>query len=320
MTGGAMLGAMKMASAFSRKGHKPTDPIESSIAIKGNRMVRKSADTATVVDLDQKTMMTINYPKKTYSVMTFEQMRQMIDRQVAKGKSGESQKLSESLDVKVDDTGQKRTIAGTETHEMVMTVTMSGTDSASGQTAAMNVVSDMWLGADFQGANEVRDFNQRMGQSLGSIPAPGMGRPEISKAMAEVYKNNSKLNGVPVETLMKVRLAGQSAPGSSAPSTSASNSDSHSDPQPSQPTSLSGAMAGALGQRFGFGHKKKTDDSSNDASSSGAANSGSNSDSLIEMTSHASNFSTGSVDSSLFEVPAGFSQVDADISSGRRAQ
>ncbi len=311
ITGGAMLGVMKMAGAFARGGHKPTDPIQSSVAIKENRMVRKSADTATIIDLDKQTMLTIDYQKKSYSVMTFEQMRQMLERQTAKAKSEDGQKVNASVDVKLEETGQKRTIAGTETHEVVMTVTMSGTDSQSGQTGAMNVVSDMWLGSDFQGSDEIRNFNQRLGQELGSIPFGGANRPEISKAMAEMYKQGSKLGGVPLETVMKLGAAGQPANGSSSGSASATrpaaNADNHSDQQASQPTSLSGVMAGALGQHFGFGHKKKPDSASNEGNGSGAAPN-STSDALIEMTSHTSNFSTGSVDTALFEVPAGFSQ------------
>jgi hypothetical protein len=137
----------------------------------------------------------------------------------------------------------------------------------------------------------------------------------MAKAMAEIYKQGSKLNGVPLENVMKVGAVGQpgSGPAVSSPK-NASASDQHPADQQSQPSSLTGAMAGALGQHFGFGHKKKQDAAASDTSSSGAP-SGSGPDSLIEMTSHSSNFSTGPVDASLFEVPAGYSQVNENLES-----
>jgi hypothetical protein len=75
MTGGAMLGMVKFAGAFAPKGQKPTDLIPTTVSIKGNRMVRKSPQQATIIDLDSQTITTIRFAKKTYSTMTFAQLK-----------------------------------------------------------------------------------------------------------------------------------------------------------------------------------------------------------------------------------------------------
>src|ERR1700694_1434726 len=73
ITGGMMAGMMKFAGAFSKQAR---EPIQSTVAIKGNRMVQSSKDRATVTDLDNETITEINFPKKTYSVVTFAEMKQ----------------------------------------------------------------------------------------------------------------------------------------------------------------------------------------------------------------------------------------------------
>ena len=78
LTGGSLLGMMKMAGTFSSQARKLGDPVVSSVYIKNNRMARSSADTVEIIDLDKETITTVNYAKKTYSVMTFAQMKQMM--------------------------------------------------------------------------------------------------------------------------------------------------------------------------------------------------------------------------------------------------
>ena len=80
MTGGAMMGVMRIAGAFSKQ---VREPIVATVAVKGNRMVHGSKDRATVIDLDSETITTIDYQKKTYSVMTFAE----IDRAMADARS-----------------------------------------------------------------------------------------------------------------------------------------------------------------------------------------------------------------------------------------
>ena len=45
ITGGSILSMIKMAGAFSSQARKVTDPIVSSVYLKGNRMARVSADS-----------------------------------------------------------------------------------------------------------------------------------------------------------------------------------------------------------------------------------------------------------------------------------
>jgi hypothetical protein len=71
VTGGAVLQMARMVGAFSKGSRKLTEPIQTTVAIKENRMVRKTADEVTITDLDQQTITRIHPADKTYSVIYF---------------------------------------------------------------------------------------------------------------------------------------------------------------------------------------------------------------------------------------------------------
>jgi hypothetical protein len=320
MTGGAMLGMMKFAGAFAPKGQKPAEPILTTVSLKENRMVRKSAQEAFVIDLDKQTITRIHFAKKTYSSMTFAQMKEQMEKMSERMKSNaDAQKTNASVSVKVNDTGQSKAVSGNETHEMILTMTMASTDPSTGNSGEMNVSSDMWIAPGVPGYEEVRDFHKRMADAMGWVPGdnPMLNRPDLAKAMAEVYQQGSKLNGLPLETVIKMGIAGQPAPdsaGQAQPAAAASQPQQQQ--QTSQPNSPGSALSSALGSRFGLGRHKKQDNGNADssASSSGGASSGS----LIEMTTQVTSFNSNPVDPSIFDVPAGFKQVEEEAIPNQR--
>src|SRR6185369_15640176 len=80
ITGGALMSAMKVAGVFSKQARQANEPIQSTVAIKGDRMVHRSSLHTTIIDLAGQTITTIDPQKKTYSVMTFAEMKQMMQQ------------------------------------------------------------------------------------------------------------------------------------------------------------------------------------------------------------------------------------------------
>lgn len=314
ITGGALLQMMHFAGAFSKSGRKLTEPMQSTTSIKGNRLIRKGADQATIIDLDQQTITTIHNAEKTYSVMTFEQLKQQMAEASEKMHSRDGNQANLSFDVNVKDTGQTKTINGQNTHEMVMTLTAAGSDAKSGTRGGMNVVNDSWIAPGVAGYSEVRDFHKRMADALGWVPGenPLINRPDLAKGIAELYKQGAKLDGMPLLTLVKMGAAVEGSPDSSANQAEPAQENQHSE---APPTSIGGALGSALGSRFGR-HKKQNDAGAPDSSASGS-NSGQSSGSLLEMKTEVTGYNSNSVDASLFEVPAGFSKVTENLT-GRR--
>src|SRR5690242_7614224 len=79
LTGGSMLGMLKMMSRFSSSARQGLEPINSSVALKGNRMVTKTNTSTDIIDLDKETFTHIDHAKKEYSVATFQQMREAME-------------------------------------------------------------------------------------------------------------------------------------------------------------------------------------------------------------------------------------------------
>src|SRR5215471_14562354 len=121
ITGGAMKSMLAVAGVFSKT---LREPVVATISVKGDRMVHKTSSHASVIDLGSQTITSIDFQKKQFSVMTFDQMTQKM-KQNDKGEM--------SFKVSANATGKTRQAAGFDAKEMIMKMEMEGTDKQSGQ-------------------------------------------------------------------------------------------------------------------------------------------------------------------------------------------
>ena len=280
ITGGVAAAAMKVAGVFSKQAR---EPVVSTVSVKGDRLMHRSAYRASIIDLGSQTITEIDLQKKTYSVMTFAEMKQMMEQ--ASQKMQQQKGADVKFKVSADATGNARQIGGFDTKEMLVKMQAEATDQQSGQSGGMVIDMDVWLAPSVSGYQEVRDFDRRMAAKLDWTPGSqmAMGQANVAKGMAEAYKEVSKLDGVPVyET---ITMNGQSQPGSTQQQA----------PRPS------------LGSALGLGRTKQSSSDSPQAPPS-----------LMEMTRELSAFSAGPVDDAEFAVPAGFKKVEPDQRRGAR--
>ncbi len=319
MTGGALVSMMKMAGPFARGAR---EPIVSTHIIKGNRMATISKDHTSVIDLDKETITNIDSDKKTYSVMTFAEMKQAMQEAVQRMQQRRSANSTDpnveaKYKVSAKATGQTKTIQGLNAKEMVLTMEMEGSNTKTGESGAMTITTDMWM-ASVPGYDEVKAFHRKMAEKMGyafgsSMPQMGMMRPDVSKGFEQVAKEMAKLDGVPVENVVKMSGTGNGSPDASA----------SADQRPQQQSSAADSPAVALGRLAGlgglggFGRKKKTEEQTQQQAPAPQENSGSASGSLMETTTQLTNYSSGPVDASKFEVPAGFKQVQSAMQRAR---
>ena len=308
ITGGAVAGMLKVAGVFSKQAR---EPIQTTVAVKGDKMVHRSQYHASVIDLASQTITSIDLQKKTYSVMTFEEFQQMLDRMAQSMKQNDKAQMDFKVSVKPTDNTKQ--IAGLDAKEMIVTMEMQGTDKESGQTGSMVITTDTWLASGMPGYKEVRDFYRRMAEKVNWAPGGNMfmSQPQAAKGMAEVYKEVAKLDGIPVQQFVTMGPPGQQG---------TPPSQSQSQAQPQQPAgdkpSVGSALGSALGGRFGI-HSKKTS-SDQPAQSAPAGNASSGSGNLLEMNTTLAGFSSNPVDDSQFAVPAGFKKVEPDMKRGVR--
>jgi hypothetical protein len=345
ITGGMMASMMKLAGTFSKKAR---EPIKTSIMVKGNRMVSATADSVSITDLDKETITEVNYAKKTYSVMTFQQMRDAMEQAAAKMNAKDSD-AQVNVKASVKDGEQSKTINGLNTKLMILTIETEITDPKTNKTGTMVVTSDMWLAPSVPGYEEVREFYKRMAAKMAWTPGSGfanMGGAGIGKGMSALYKEGAKLEGVPVFQIVRMGMVGE--PIDPATTQAAAEAQQEADQRRAQqPTAgevaqgaatntaargagraiggTAGSIVGGLG---GFGRKKKPAEQAppppppppppaqtQQAQSTPppAAAPGS----LMVMSSELTSFAP-TADASKFEAPAGFKQVESEMLKGKR--
>src|ERR1017187_4905842 len=74
ITGGSLVGALKMMGAFSKQARQMSDPVQTTVALKGDRMAHRSPQHATVIDLGSKTTPATALQKKTNTAITSPEM------------------------------------------------------------------------------------------------------------------------------------------------------------------------------------------------------------------------------------------------------
>lgn len=339
ITGGSLLGLMKMAGAFSRQARQTGAPIVSTVYVQGNRMARVSAQSEEIIDLDRETITTIDLDKRTYTEMTFAQMRERM-QQISQSATQQQSPNQANVEFKVNvkNTGATRQISGRNATESILTMQMVSTDAASAQQGALAITNDMWLAQDVPGYSELLEFNKKLAAKMGDLyrnvgaagPFAAM-QPGMKQGMADMAKQVSQMKGIPVEQVMRMGMttngeplpAASEAPlpeGSSAPNPQGEQSQISAAPSAGEVAKQSAASAiesrlGGFGFG-GFGRKKKQspapDNQSANADASPTATKAPQAQAanvLMESKTAMTSFSSAPIDSAKFTVPAGFTQV-----------
>lgn len=324
ITGGSMVRLMKMVPG----GGKALEPQVSTHLVKGNRMATITARGISVVDLDKETMTEIDLEKSTYAVITFADfklaMEAMQKKMAQRAKQGEAN-MEVTFDVK--ETGAKKNIGGFNAREVLLLISMAVKDPKHPeQVGKMEMNSDMWLAPAVAGYDEVRQFGIRMGQKLGySEESMRMGRmaamqPGMSEGLAKLAKESSKLEGIPVMTIVRMTGAGMGGdmPDMSGAQMPSAGGVAQQEAGNQTGRALGGALGGTAGSVLsglgGFGRKKKAPKEEAPAPeppkpAPAAATPGAPG-TLMEMTTELTTFSSGPVDTSKFTPPAGFKEVE----------
>lgn len=327
-----MVSMMKLAGTFSSQARKMGDPVVSSLYLKDNRLANVSADSTEIIDLDKETITHIDNIKHTYTVVTFQQMRDQMEKArkemekkqaeqpaAAKPAPAQDSDVKMSFDVKVRKTGAQKQVSGLSTSEAIMTMTMNATDQKTQQTGAMAITNDMWLVPEIPGYDQVRDFYIRMGKKMGTVfSGAGMDftkllaqNPGATQAMADMTKEMQKIQGVPVMQIMRM---GSTVDGKPLPA--ASEAPLPPDNSPAMPSAgdvAKQSAASMITSHFGlggFGKKKNDTPPPQNSDNAGKGQPTPTSAILMETQETMSNFSTGPVDPSHFDVPAGYKQVE----------
>jgi hypothetical protein len=206
----------RMMGMFAGKAAK--EGVISTVSVKGNRKITTNENTSEIIDLAEEKIYELDLKKKSYEVVTFEEMRRRLreaEEKAAKAVKEDSKEAKEAperqmeMDFSMKETGQKRSIAGYECREAVITITMREKGKTLEEAGGMVMTSHIWLGPSIPAMKEITDFNMRYAKAMAL--AMGVGSAEQMAMMTAMYpgiKNmmgkmqNVNMEGTPILTEM----------------------------------------------------------------------------------------------------------------------
>jgi hypothetical protein len=220
-----MLG--RMMGMFAGKAVR--EGIVSTSAVKGDRMVTLNDSTGRIVDLAEEKVYELDLKKKSYTVVTFAELRQQLKEaqekaqrdaeKAAKEEAGrekekekEADKKAPEMDVEFDvkETGERKAIAGYDAREVVMTITVHEKGRTIEDRGGLIVTSDMWLGPEIPAMRELAEFQLRYWKAI-APEAPGMSPeqlaavvamyPLVKQAMDRLNREQVNMKGTPLLTV-----------------------------------------------------------------------------------------------------------------------
>ncbi|HEX7071962.1 MAG TPA: hypothetical protein VF190_14200, partial [Rhodothermales bacterium] len=227
------LGALgKVASLFGQKLNK----IQETVALSGDYQRSDTETNSTIIDLENDRFITLDHERKTYTIMTFEQMVEHMEQAMAQAQEGMAEAQAEEaataddddvegdvqFDVKVEKTGKRESVNGTPAEQVLLTIRadfeVKGTDDEGNTEEAKGTayaLVDSWTTKALAGSATLEAFQRRMGEKMGaemrdsnlgtSLSAMGLD-PRMSGLMTEAGRELEKLEGAVVRSTMHLIL------------------------------------------------------------------------------------------------------------------
>jgi hypothetical protein len=222
-----MLG--RMMGMFGGKAMK--EGVVSSNAVKGDRKATMSDTTGRIVDLAEEKVYELDLKKKSYTVVTFAELRQQLKeaqekarRDADKAQEGagkEKDKAPErqdkapevEVDFDVKETGQTRAIAGYDAREVVMTITVREKGKVLEENGGLVIRSDMWLGPEIPAMKELAEFELRYWKAIApettGVSAEQMAAvvamyPMVKQGIDRLNREKVNLKGSPLTTVTTI--------------------------------------------------------------------------------------------------------------------
>lgn len=166
----------------------------------------KPQESVKITRLDKELFWEINPKEKEYTELTFADLRKQMQQLSQEGaKAKQSDSIQANTDIQVERTGKKQTIAGYPAEQVLMIVTIKGTDPETGKSSEFKVNMDMWLSKDVPGLAEYQSFHKRLAEKLGLFG----GNEAVTQAFARLGADQKQLaekmkdiDGFPLMTTM----------------------------------------------------------------------------------------------------------------------
>ncbi len=225
----------RMVNIFGGKGAR--EGVVSTVALKGDRMITITGDTGEIIDLNEEKVYDLDLKGKSYTVITFAEMRRRMEEQMARAekdaaaakpepepetnKPGTTEPQKEyEVDFTITDGSGARQIAGLPTKESIATIIVREKGKTLEQSGGLVLETHLWMTPAVPALQELNAFRLRYAEKIygpvmmqaAAAAAPSMAQamamyPQMKDAMARMAEEGKKLSGTPLFTEMIVQAA-----------------------------------------------------------------------------------------------------------------
>jgi hypothetical protein len=234
--------------------------VVSKVALKGDRKMSITDDTGELIDLAGEKVYKIDMKKKTYTVVTFDQMRRQMQEAMDRAKASapasapknepaaDGKQPEYEIDFKLAESGQQKKVNGYDSREVVATVSIYEKGKKP-EDGSMVVTSSMWLAPRIPATKELDDFNRRYAEKLylpfAAENAEQMASatamyPGLKEAMGRLEVEKVNMDGTAVLTEVRAQAVAKAEGGTPPPPQQTRQAE--------QPRGL-GGLLGGLGRR-----------------------------------------------------------------------
>jgi hypothetical protein len=197
------------------------DGITSNVAVKGDRKLSVNDTSGEIIDLAEQKVYRLDVKKKEYRVLTFDQVREEWKKMQAEAEKSAKQLQEAQRDnpsattgatlefsAAVKETGQRKTIAGYEAREVVVTITGVQAGKTLEEGGGSVMTNTMWLGPKIPSLDEINAFDMKyykaiIGDDAGAQALQQMQTvfamfPSVKPMMETMQAEGRKLQGTPL--------------------------------------------------------------------------------------------------------------------------
>lgn len=206
-------------------GKAAKEGVKTIVAVKGDRKATFSDNDGMIVDLSEEKVYDLDMKKKSYTVITFAEMRRRMEearkkaeeqaRKEAPDEPKAEQKDEKAPEMDVDfsvkETGEKKTLNGFDTKQFLMTITMREKGKTLEQSGGLVITSDLWITPSIAAMKELMDFEvryakqlagpQTFGASVEQMQAALAAHPMLKDGLARMAEESRKMEGTAILTI-----------------------------------------------------------------------------------------------------------------------
>lgn len=316
------LGAFETTEKLMVSGDKECTKGITKYSGKFSSLMNKGAKEATsITRLDKELIWNIDNDKKTYTELTFEQMKKMMESMSTlmtnPAKQDSLRKAMEKIgsNVDVNKTGEKKTIAGLECERVIISMQGETMDASGKPVDTTWVKNDVWMTPLSKVPAELYDFDTKMAEKMGLTeggPMAGL-LSQYADAMKKLQDKLKELKGYPLTSTFSIVTSTHAQTQQKAQAKEETSAEQQKGSEEETPVTetkdVKSAIGGLFKKKANDEAKKKEAEKQKENAAQEQAQSG-QPKTVIEVTTETQGIATGGVDASIFEIPAGYKKVE----------